>query len=246
MEQIESFLKHWPRTALLMLIGGLAGLIVWMFVPQQYTASVRLNISVDHNRTGKLEVLEEERIIGVVEDVLHSDNVMESVFRESGRDDYRGFFNNTLITRTNDDWRLSLRENDPEKAGKLTLLWLDTAYASLYDHLGHAVRAEALQNELDGLTRCIQNSGNAGFTAVCAADPEVLRSDIDALTEEILTENRAAGGISSAILIGDKNPKQLEIRPSSVTSSVSVLLGAFCGLLTAFALVWLPGRRERA
>ena len=244
MEQIESFLKHWPRAALCMLIGGLIGLIVWMFIPQQYTASVRLNISIDYNRTGKLDDLEEERVIGVVEDILHSDSVMETVYRESGMEDYRSFYDKTQITRTNDDWRLSLRNNDPEKAGKLALLWLDTAHEALYDHMSHAVRAEALQNELEGLTRCIQNSGNAGFTAVCGADPEALRRDIDTLTGQILTENKAAGGLSTAILIGEMNPKQLGIRPSSITAAAGALLGTFCGLLAAFALVWLPRREQ--
>ncbi len=245
MEQIESFLNHWPRTVLCMLIGGLAGLIAWMFIPQQYTASVRLNISIDHNRTGKLEDIEEERIIGVAEDILHSDNVMDVVYRKSGADDYRKFYDTTQTTRTNHVWRLSLRGNDPEKTGSLTLLWLDTAYESLYAHISHAIRAEALRNELDGLTRCVQNNGNTAYTAICNADPETLKHDIDTLTEEISAEYKASGGISSAILIGEKNPEQLEIRASSLSVPVSVLIGAFCGLLAAFALVWLPRRREQ-
>lgn len=245
MEQVESFLKHWPRAVFCMLLGGLIGLIAWMFIPQQYTASIRLNVSIDHNRTGKLDNLEEERLIGIVEDVLHSDGVMEPVFRESGMEDYRDFYNSTQIFRTNDDWRLSLRGKDPEKAGKLTLLWLDTACSSLFEHIAHAIRADALRNELDGLSRCLRDS-SAPFSALCDTDPETLRQKIDKLTEDIITENRAAGGISSAILVGEKNPNLLEIKQSSLPVSASVLLGAFCGLLAAFALVWLPGKKEQA
>ncbi len=229
-----------------MLLGGLIGFIAWMFIPRQYTASVLQNTGIDYSRTGKLENLEEERIIGVVEDVLHSDEVMGEVFRASGADDYRDFFADTRISRTNDTWRLSLRDRDAEKAGKLTLLWLDAAYDALYDHMEHSVRAEALRNELDGLTLCLRSSGSAGFTAVCDTDPESMRKKIDALSEELFAEEKASGGLSTAIRIGRKHPDRLDIRPASLPASAGTLAGAFCGLLAAFAVVWLPPRREQA
>ena len=44
MEQIESFLKHWPRAVFCMLLGALFGWIAWMFLPQDYTAVAGLSI----------------------------------------------------------------------------------------------------------------------------------------------------------------------------------------------------------
>ncbi len=246
MEQIESFLKHWPRAVFCMLFGGLLGLIAWMYLPKYFTASVPLHVSMDYNRTGKLDNLEQERLIGIVEDILHSDSVMEKVYLESGMQDYRTFFNNTQTFRTNNDWRLSIRGRDPKKVGELTLFWLDTVYDSLYSHLSHAMRAEALQDELEGLTRCITNTGNAEFTAICDTDPAALKQNIEALNEEILTENKASGGISPAIIIGEKNPKKLEIYPVSGTVALCTLLGSFCGLLAAFSIVWFRRPGENA
>ncbi len=245
MEQIERFLKKWPLAVLCMLLGALLGWIAWMFLPQNYIASVRLNLSIDFNRTGKLDDLEEARVIGIVEDSLHSDDIMEKVFARSEEKDFRSFYNTTQIYRTNEDWRLTVTGEDPEEIGRLARVWLDEAYDLLYERRTHAIRAEALQNELDGMTRCIQNNGSTAFTAVCDTDPEEIMKKIDTYTGKIIQENEQAHGISSALMIGEKNPQQLEIRSLSRSAGVCILLGAFCGLLVSFAAVWFPEKDKK-
>ena len=94
---------------------GMSGWIAWMFLPQNFIASVRLNLSIDFNRTGKLDDLEEARLIGIVEDSLHSDDIMEKVFRQSDQEDFRTFYNTTQIYRTNEDWSLTVTGEDPEE-----------------------------------------------------------------------------------------------------------------------------------
>ena len=131
MEQIESFLKHWPRTVVCMLLGALIGYALWMFLPQRYIASVRLNLSIDFNHTGKLSDSEEDRLIGIIEDTLHSDGIMEKVFETSGCQEFRAFYDDTQIYRTNEDWSLTITGNDPEEIGRLALVWLDEAYEML-------------------------------------------------------------------------------------------------------------------
>ena len=245
MEQIESFLKHWPRIVVLMLLGALLGWIAWMFIPQTYIASVRLNLSIDFNRTGKLDDLEEARIIGIVEDSLHSDDIMERVFAKSDREDFRSFYNETQIYRTNEDWSLTITGKDPEEIGRLALVWLDEAFDLLYERSEHATRAEALQNELENLTRCVQNNGSAAFTAVCGTDPEETLARIDFYTKILTEEKQLSRGMSTAIMIGEKNPQQLDIRPLTRTNAVSIILGAFCGLLIAFAIEWFPHKDKQ-
>lgn len=244
MEQIENFLKHWPRTVICMLLGALIGCAVWMFLPQHYIASVRLNLSIDFNRTGKLGDLEEARLIGIVEDSLHSDDIMEKVFEKSAYPEFRAFYNETQIYRTNEDWSLTVTGNDPEEIGRLALVWLDEAYELLYERREHAIRAEALQNELDGLTRCVQDSGSP-VSSVCETEPEEIFRRIDAYTAAILEEDKASHGLSSALLIGEKNPKQLELRSVSRGMAADTLLGAFCGMLVSFAFVWFPAKDRK-
>ena len=243
MEQIESFIKNWPRAVFFMLAGALAGLAAWMFLPQEYTAIAGLSIGIDYNRTGKLTDLEQDQMFGITEDIMHSDTLMRTVFEASSEQDYRNFYDRTRTTHTNRNWNLVINGKDPEELGKLALLWRDNAYDMLSSSLDHAIRADALQNELESMTRCIQDSAGI-FTAGCPADPTEITAAIDTLSAQIREEKEAAKGISSAIIPGTKDPYPLEIRSASRSAAADTFLGAVCGLAAAFALVWFPGSRK--
>ena len=111
MKQIESFVKNWPRAVILMLAGALLGWVLWMFLPQQYTAVCTLSVSIDYNRTGKLDDLEQDRLLGITEDMIHSDKVMKAVYQHSSEPDYQAFFAHTATTRTNQTWSLKITGN---------------------------------------------------------------------------------------------------------------------------------------
>ena len=245
MDRIELFIKRWPRTVLLMIAGGIIGYLLWMFIPQQYTAVSKLSVSIDYNRTGKLDDLEQDRLLGITEDILHSDSVMKSVFGKASETDYPTFFETTRTTRTNETWSLAVTGKDPKEAAELSLLWLDTACEALHEAHRHAILAEAYQNELDGLTRCIQNTVQTAQPAGCPDDPESLSGMITGYTQKIQDELLSSGGISTAIRIGEKNPEQLQLRPSSRTAAADTILGAFCGLIISFALCCVPKGNDR-
>lgn len=238
MNQIESFIRHWRRAAAFMIVGGLIGWILWMFLPQQFTAITHLSVGIDYNRTGKLTDLEEDRLIGVSEDMLHSYEVMEQVFRQSSIPDYQTFFEKTLTTRTNETWILAVTGTNPEEIGRLAVLWLDIAYDSLLTAKEHALKAEAYQNELEGLTRCIQDSAAVSISSGCPENRQEIMDQIDSYTHLIQDELSLSHGLSTAIQIGPKNSGQLELRSASRTAAADTLLGAFVGLLLAFAMVW--------
>ena len=244
MEQIETFLKHWPRAVFCMLLGALLGWAAWMYLPQKYAASVRIGVSINYNRTGKLDDMEQDRILGVTEDILHSDEVMNALFQKSSDPDYKTFFEKTRTVRTNERWTLSVTGDDPEEIGKLALLWLDSSYELLNGCLDHAVRAEALQNELDGLTRCVQNRASVYYSD-CPADMDETYREIDGLAAQIREEKEASRGLSAAILPGAKQPGSLVIRPASRSAAADIFLGAMCGLAAAFAAVWFPANRKQ-
>ena len=228
-----------------MLAGGIVGWILWMFLPQQYNASVRLSVGIDYNRTGKLENLQEDRIFGITEDILHSDAVMKLVFERSTEPDYSTFFRHTLVSRTNETWRLTINGKDPAEAGQLALLWLDSAYDSLLFAQEHAVRAESLQNELDGLTLCMQNSAQNVLPSGCPEDREEILRLVERYSQDVQNELSLSHGLSTAVMIGSRNPKQLEINPASRGAAFDTLFGALIGLLIAMALPWFPQEKER-
>ena len=240
MKQIELFVRKWPRTILLMILGAVIGYVLWMYIPQEYTAETKLSVSIDYNRTGKLYDMEQDILLGITEDILHSDAVMKKVFEQSGASDYASFFADTTTTRTNKTWSLSIRGKDPESIGRSALLWQQTAADHLRDAVDHAVRAEALQNELDGLTRCISDGNGSVTPAGCPVSTEETLSTIDLLQSLIREEQTESSGISSAIRIGPVSADQLEIRHASRGAAVDTFLGALAGLLVSFALVWFP------
>ena len=239
MEQINLFLKRWPRTVVLMLLGGVLGWVAWMYLPQQYVAVSHFSVSIDYNRTGTLDHLEEDRLLGITEDILHSDAVMEQVFRKSSDTDYREFFDKTRTTRTNETWALSIVGKDPNEISSLSLFWLDTAYELLDNALDHAFLAEEYENALEGLTRCVQNTTSV-TPAGCPDDPALLAQAIDDYAARIRAEKSASHGLSSAVILGSKDPGQLELRHASRSAAFDTLAGAFCGFLISFALVWFP------
>lgn len=238
MKQIESFIRHWPRAVFLMLAGALSGWVLWMFLPQQYTAIEKLSVSIDYNRTGKLDDLQEDRLLGITEDMIHSDRVMKTVFSRTGESDYLNFFNRTSTTRTNQTWSLKITGKDPKVLGSAAVVWQETAYNELRNALNHAVRAEALANEIEGLSRCIQDKSSALPSSGCGTDIETTFQQIENLSSMLSEEQQLAGGISTAIRLGVQNPDQLQIKPASRTAAISVTIGALAGLVLSFAAVW--------
>ena len=67
---------------------------------------------------------------------------------------------------------------------------------------------------------------------------------IDEYTKAIQDEFSASHGLSSAVIIGQKDP-QLELKPASRTAAADTLIGAFVGLLAAFALEWFPKKESQ-
>ncbi len=228
-----------------MIAGSVIGFLFWMFLPQQYTAVSKLSVSIDYNRTGKLDDLEQDRLLGITEDILHSDSVMKTVFEKASETDYQTFFETTRTTRTNETWSLAITEKDPKEAAKLSLLWLDTAFDALHEAHRHAILAEAYQNELDGLTRCIQDTARTAQPAGCPDDQETLSRLISGYTQKIQEELLSSSGISTAIRIGAKSPEQIQLRPASRSAAADTILGAFCGLIISFSLCWVPKENGR-
>ncbi len=226
----------------MMLAGALLGWLLWMFLPQHFTAITTLSVSIDYNRTGKLDDLEQDRLLGITEDMIHSDRVMKAVWEHTSEADYPTFFAHTATTRTNQTWSLKITGKDPKEIGAAAAAWLDIAHSELRNALDHAIRAESLQNEIEGLSRCIQDSNTAVMSSGCPVTTEDTLETIERLSIRLSEEQRQAGGISSSIRIGPKNPDQLQIRPASRGAAADVLIGALIGLLAAFAIVWLPGK----
>ena len=235
MKEVEAFFAHWLRGVLCTFVGALLGIVLSLWIPKQYDATAHLTVTIDYNKTGTLDELAQDRLIGGSEDIIHSDAVLSAACGETESCTADSLQDKIRITRTLETWTLSVRDSNPTRAAETALNWQRAAYDALWDAHEHAVKADAAQKRLDAITECLQEPG--------CPDAESLPAEIDTLSAEIRSENEAAHGLSSAIRIGSLNPSGLELRSASRSTAVGALLGALVGLIFAFALVWLPERK---
>ncbi len=229
-----------------MICGGILGFILSLIIPGRYCATVFLSTDIDYNKTGSLETLEEDRMLGITEDIINSEPVLTNACMEAGWDgcSVQKFRENMRITRTAGTWSLSILSNDPKIAASTALAWLNAADTALRDAQTHALRAEAYQKELDGVSECLHEIFINGKSALCPISRQEIEERIKTLSEEITKENTEAYGLSSAIRIGAKSPDLLQLKAASRTAAEGTILGAFVGLLTAFIWAWVTFTRK--
>lgn len=223
-----------------MICGGILGFAMSLIIPGRYCATVFLSTAIDYNKTGSLEILEEDRMLGITEDIINSEQVLSNACLEAGWDgcSVQELRENMRITRTAGTWSISIYSNDPKIAAASALAWLNAADTALRDAQIHALRADAYQKELDGISGCLHEFFTDGKSALCPISQQEIEAKIKTLSEEITNENTEAHGLSSAIRIGTKSPDQLQLKTASRTAAKGTILGAIIGLLTAFIWVW--------
>ncbi len=64
---------------MLMVLCALSGYAAARLLPERIEATATLSISIDHHRTGVLTDLEQDRMIGVSEDIIRSADVLEAI-----------------------------------------------------------------------------------------------------------------------------------------------------------------------
>ena len=133
MEPISAFFIHWRRAILLMICGGILGFALSLIIPGRYCATVFLSTAIDYNKTGSLETLEEDRMLGITEDIINSEPVLANACMEAGWDgcSVQKLRENMRITRTAGTWSLSIISDDPQIAAVSALAWLNAADTAL-------------------------------------------------------------------------------------------------------------------
>jgi|GEM_PF-969870 len=237
----EILIYHWRKCAILMIIGGIAGFLLFYILPHAYSASVYLTTAIDHNRTGSLDELEEDRMLGIAEDIINSDFVLQSVCNHSEACSVENFRKNARIQRTIDYWSLTVSNDDAAMAVTQARLWLETAYEALAESQNHARMAEMLEIRSAGLESCIQDSVTGIPPVVCdEPDFETLLNQLQKTAEEITQERLLSHGISSAILFGPMNLDHIDLRQNGSSHGFLTFFGSTIGLfLFLFSIFFL-------
>ena len=227
----EILIHNWRKCAILMIIGGIAGFLLFYVLPHTYSASVYLTTAIDHNRTGSLDELEEDRMLGIAEDIINSDLVLQSVCKNLNGCTTEEFRKNVRIERTVDYWSLTVSSKDAIVAVTQARLWLETAFTALTASQSHARQAEMLEIRSAGLESCVQDSVNGIPPVVCdEPDFETLLNQLRETGEEITQERLLSHGISSAILFGPMNLDHIDLKQSGSSHGFLTFFGSMIGL----------------
>lgn len=228
----EKIIQNWRKCVILMIIGGIAGFLLFYILPRVYSVSVYLTTAIDYNRTGSLDELEEDRMLGIAEDIINSDLVLQSVCQKLEACSPASFRENIRIERTIDFWSLTVSSKDAADAVRRARLWLETAYSVLADSQNHARQAEILEIRSTGMESCVQESVN-GVPPVICDEPnfETLLDKIQKNSEEIAHQRHLSNGISSAILFGPMNLDHIDLKQSGSSHGFLTIIGSIIGLL---------------
>jgi len=143
-----------------MLIGAGSGYLFFTMTPPVFESQAVFSFLIDQSKTGALTDLEQDGSIVAAGDVFYSSDVAQQVVdaaQKQGVDfNINNFRQNAFIERTNSEWTLRLRSNNPEASTRLVNLWADISNDQLKIGMRHAGLSGIYQHQLESLVRCVE------------------------------------------------------------------------------------------
>lgn len=243
---IERYASNWRQIILLIILGGIAGFFLSRILPERYTATAFLSFSIDHNQTGALTNLEEDRMIGVMEDIIKSTPVIAKVCQDGSVCTKDEFHESTSLNRSNDRWYLTASGNDPDETAAFVSNWYDEAYSALTQASLHATEARFFERSLDNLSACVTHIGDQSILSNCPADAAESFAMIEEASQTYHASLALSNGLSPAIRLGLKQNGSADIRidRSSFSQGLFTLLGTLIGFLVSLLICFLAPHPE--
>jgi len=145
--------SHWILIAAV--LGGLLGLGFSRITSATYRATAILTIGVDYSRSQWLDEDADRLVLGRVQELVLSDDVLEAVLERSDAGSGVGQPPDGSIAELRDQlrllwadnrWELSSRSHDPVQAAATANSWAEVALDQLRTASAHALRAAELQS----------------------------------------------------------------------------------------------------
>jgi hypothetical protein len=240
LEALERSFHNWWLVVLLVVWGGVVGWLIHSQQPPIYEAGVLFYTSVDFKQTGKLDLIEEDRAIGLVGTLIISGPVIQQVADAANHQgipvDIYSLRKMAFLSRKSYQWDLRIRNPDPGVAQALANLWADRALATLKEDFKHAQQAVSLRAQLDNIYRCSAAPPTQALPAFCQSNtPAQLYQAASELTAEYQNELILSGGMSPALLFDLTERASRPLQPVVLGTNSMVLAGGFTGFLFA---VW--------
>jgi len=242
-ESVERALARWWMMVILMIIGGSAGWIFHLFYPPVYEAKAVITINMDFEKR-QLTQYEEDYAFGTAGAIITSSEVKNLIITEAQVNGIsinlpriqRHFY----LERKQSVWELRVRDQDPKVAAELTNIWAEKATDALNLALNHALQAEQLQVQIDGLENCL--AGTPGQAALPQMDCKGFsQAEIQVMlqdrTEELVQEKKPSLGIIPIMTIGLTEFASVPEKPAIYGQADLVIAGACIGLVVSLWVI---------
>jgi hypothetical protein len=241
-ESAERALSRWWLMVLLMIIGGIAGWLFHLFYPPVYEAEAAITINMDFEQR-QLTQYEEDAAFNAAGAIITSSNVKNLVIKEAQVNGYS--LNQSQIKEhfflegKQSVWILRVRDQNPKIAEELSNIWAENATSAMNMALSHALQAEQLQVQIDGLDNCL-----AGTLKPDAAEQlnckglaqEELQVMVQGRTEDLVHEKSASLGMIPIMAVAWTESASVPEKPVLYGQASLVIAGAFIGLVVS---LWL-------
>jgi uncharacterized protein involved in exopolysaccharide biosynthesis len=144
-----------PFVFMASILGALLGVGLGLITPPSYRATAILTIGVDYSRSQWLDEDADRLVLGRVQELVLSDDVLEAVLERSDAGSGVGQPPDGSIAELRDQlrllwadnrWELSSRSRDPVQAAATANSWAEVALDQLRTASAHALRAAELQS----------------------------------------------------------------------------------------------------
>ncbi len=253
LDSAERALAHWWVMVVLMVVGGLGGWVIHLFLPPVFEAGAVVTVSMDFEKR-ELTQFEQDYAFGAARDVIASNSVMNIVIADAQSNGYSidpaRFHRDFYLEGRQSVWELRVRDRDPNIAAALANIWVGAATDALDAALTHSLLADQIQAQITGLENCF-----AGVTQHAGLIPmdcrglslDMIEARLQEKTTALLLEKKSGLGLISIMTFGQTEAATAPAAPSIYGQAGLVLAGAFIGLIVSFWIISLlhQARRDR-
>lgn len=243
-EGLERALARWWWIVVGVLVGGLAGLLVWALQPPVYEAGFAIPTTIDFTNTGELTQFEEDLAMEAAGAAL-ARPAMRTQLAENAGLPYADLAGMLRAERRIGTWLLRVRARDAGQAEAIATDWLRLTGEEIRALRAHALAADGLSRQLASLEGCLARAANAEPSqGTCALPQDVdLQAEIAALSARLLEEKALSQGVSSGVVFGEIPARVEPARTVAGERGTLGLAGALLGLLAGITTALSTRRR---
>jgi uncharacterized protein involved in exopolysaccharide biosynthesis len=231
-ESLDRAFKRWWVIVLMTILGGLAGWAFHFITPPVYEATSVITANMDFTKR-QLTQYEEDFAFDVAGSIGTGDDVENQIIAEAKIRglpiDLDQLGQQMFIERRQSVFELHIRNRDPQIAAQLANIWAEKFYKALNGALGHAIRADEIQAQIDA----INGSLSSGSPVL---GPEA-QTSLKNLSDELSQEQQLSQGIISIMKFTVTGSAAVPQKPVLYNLAGLVLAGVCIGFVISIWVV---------